>query len=207
MGPDLRPIMGATVGPNVAVTNFIASEIVRKVADEASVGNDCKSTEELLFSLEQYNKSRFEKGASNRKVVLASMDIDKWFPNMKLKPMTTEIKEMIERSGIEFKEIEYDAASKFLGERMTIEEIIEENMEDLLYVEETKLKEIRKTKNKNEGDSPSDSASTNPNGEESTNDNINNDEEEKKNKSEKNEIDEAHKECANFEKNVSHYDC
>ena len=80
-------------------------------------------------------------------------------------------------------------------------------MEDLLYVEETKLKEIRKTKNKNEGDSPSDSASTNPNGEESTNDNINNYEEEKKNKSEKNEIDEAHKECANFEKNVSHYDC
>ena len=27
-GPDLRPIMGATVGPNVALTNFIGKDII-----------------------------------------------------------------------------------------------------------------------------------------------------------------------------------
>ena len=31
-GPDLRPIMGATVGPNVALTNFIGKDIVRRIA-------------------------------------------------------------------------------------------------------------------------------------------------------------------------------
>ena len=47
--------MGATVGPNIALTDFIARSIVRKVADEASVGNDCKNTEELLSKFEEYN--------------------------------------------------------------------------------------------------------------------------------------------------------
>ena len=55
VGPDVRPIMGATVGPNIALTDFIARSIVRKVADEASVGNDCKNTEELLNKFEEYN--------------------------------------------------------------------------------------------------------------------------------------------------------
>ena len=52
-GPDMRPIMGATVGPNVALTNFIARDILRKVADEASVGYDRKSTEEVLSKFEE----------------------------------------------------------------------------------------------------------------------------------------------------------
>jgi hypothetical protein len=52
LGPDLRPLMGATVGPNVALTNFIARDILRKVADEASVGYDRKSTEEVLSKFE-----------------------------------------------------------------------------------------------------------------------------------------------------------
>jgi hypothetical protein len=61
-GPDLRPIMGATVGPNVALTNFIAKNVVRKIAEEASVGNDLKSVEELLNKFEEYNKARVQNG-------------------------------------------------------------------------------------------------------------------------------------------------
>ena len=56
--------------------------------------------------------------------------------------MTKDIKQMIEVYDIEFKEIDYDEISKFLGKDMTIEEILEEKVEDLLYIEENKLNEI-----------------------------------------------------------------
>ena len=79
--------------------------------------------------------------------MIASMDIDKWFPSMKVRPMTKEIKQMIIDSNIEFKEIDFDNASKYLGEKMTIEEILEEEMEDILYLEEEKLNKLMKAKN------------------------------------------------------------
>ena len=147
VGPDMRPIMGATVGPNIALTDFIARNIIRKVAEEASVGNDCKSTEELLNRCEEYNNVRIQNGFSSKNVIIASMDIDKLFPNMKIKPMMKEVNQMIVESKIEFKEIDYENASKYLGEEMTIEEILEEEMEEILYIEEEKLKNLKKAKN------------------------------------------------------------
>ena len=146
-GPDVRPIMGATVGPNIALTDFIAKNIIRKVAEEASVGNDCKSSEELLNRFEAYNNARIQNGYSDKNVIIASMDIDKWFPSMKIKQMMKEVKQMIVESKIEFKEIDYDNASKYLGEEMTIEEILEEEMDEILYIEEEKLNNLKKTKN------------------------------------------------------------
>ena len=133
--------MGATVGPNVALTNFIARDIIRKIAKEASIGNDCESTEELLSEIEKYNRMRKSDGSCGKKLIIASMDIDKWFPSMRIKPMTREIKDMIVKSGIEFKEINYENVAKYLGERMTIKEIMDEEMEEM------KLKNLMKTKN------------------------------------------------------------
>ena len=146
IGPDVRPIMGATVGPNVALTDFIARNIIRKVAEDASDGNDCKSSEELLNKFEEYNHRRIQNGYSSRNVIIASMDIDKWFPTMKIRPMTKEVKQMIVDSEIEFKEIDYENASKYLGEKMTIEEILEEKMEDILYIEAEKMRRLEKAK-------------------------------------------------------------
>jgi hypothetical protein len=99
----MRPIMGATVGPNIALTDFIARNITRKVAEEASVGNDCKSTEELLSRCEEYNNVRIQNGFSSKNVIIASME---WFPSMKIKPMMKEVKQMIVESKIAFKEID-----------------------------------------------------------------------------------------------------
>ena len=53
---------------------------------------------------------------------------------------------MIIDSNIEFKEIDYENASKYLGEKMTTEEILEEEMEEILYIEEEKLKNLKKAK-------------------------------------------------------------
>ena len=78
---------------------------------------------------------------------IASLDIDKWFPNMKLRPMTKEVKQIIIDSNIEFKDIDFESASKYLGEKMTIEEILEEEMEEILYIEEEKLNNLKRVKN------------------------------------------------------------
>ena len=61
-GPDVRPIMGAVVGPNVGLSNFLGREIIRRVAEDINSENVCKSTEELLSRFERYNKNRVENG-------------------------------------------------------------------------------------------------------------------------------------------------
>ena len=63
LGPDVRPIMGALVGPNIGLSE-IGSLIVRRIADNADGGLVSKSTEEVLHKIEKYNKERFEKNPS-----------------------------------------------------------------------------------------------------------------------------------------------
>ena len=41
---------------------------------------------------------------------------------------------MVIDSGIEFEGIEYDAVSKYLGEHMSKEEIVEEKFEQIIYM-------------------------------------------------------------------------
>ena len=68
-GPEVRPIMGAVVGPNVGLSNFIGKEVVRRVAEDAGNENICKSTEELLSTFEAFNKERIKKGLHERKLI------------------------------------------------------------------------------------------------------------------------------------------
>ena len=147
-GPDLRPIMGATVGPNVALSNFLAREILKKITEEASEGNDCESTEELLDKFEEYNKLRFENGNAAKNVFIASMDIDKWFPRMRPRPMAKEIRQMVIDSKLAFEGIDYDKIAKYLGEYMEVDEILSERFEEILYIDKHKTNELRNAKNK-----------------------------------------------------------
>jgi hypothetical protein len=59
VGPDVRPIMGAVVGPNIGLSEM-GSIIVRKIADNTDEGLVSKSTEEVLNKIETYNKRRLE---------------------------------------------------------------------------------------------------------------------------------------------------
>ena len=132
-GPDVRPIMGATVGPNVALTNFIGKEIVKRVAEDADSGNVCKSVEELLGKFEEYNKNRVENGHGEENIIVGSMDIEKWYPKTKPIPSAKTIKQMILNSKIKFDGINYEEVAKYLGKYMTIEEILEVEMEEILH--------------------------------------------------------------------------
>jgi hypothetical protein len=74
-GPDVRPIMGAVVGPNVGLSNFIGKEVIRRVAEDLNSDNVCKPTEELLSRFENYNQNRVKNGFHEEKMIIASMDI------------------------------------------------------------------------------------------------------------------------------------
>ena len=56
VGHDFRPIMGATVGPNMGLSE-VGSLIVRKIADNADIGLAAKSTEEVITSLRNLTKA------------------------------------------------------------------------------------------------------------------------------------------------------
>ena len=79
MGPEVRPIMGSIVGPNLGLSNFLGQEIIRRVTEEVDSDNVCKSTEELLCEFEKHNNKRIENNFHSGKYILGSMDIEKWY--------------------------------------------------------------------------------------------------------------------------------
>ena len=62
------------------------------------------------------------------------MDLVKWYPTMVPESNARTVSKMVEESEIEFKGIDYDDVAKFLGETLTKEEIIEEGLEELVYI-------------------------------------------------------------------------
>ena len=73
--------MGAIVGPNIGLSE-IGSILVRKIADNADIGLVAKSTEEVIQKFEAFNKTRFEKNPGLKKLIIASMDVEKFYTNI-----------------------------------------------------------------------------------------------------------------------------
>ena len=147
--PAITLSMGANVGPNVGASNFI-SEIIRKIADEADEGYVCKSTEEMLYKFDKYNKERHTSKSKGKKLVIGSMDIEKWYPNQIPAPTGKCIKEMFINSNLIIDGIDYDRVAKYLGKFLTRDEFLEENVEEIWYLKEGKMKEKRKYSKKRE---------------------------------------------------------
>ena len=148
IGPDVRPIMGAMVGPNIGLSNF-GSIIVKAIANEFDVGHVSKSTEETIAKIEEYNSNRenlnVKSVKEHSKVIIGSMDIDKWYPNTIPEPSAKTVREMYENSSVEIGSIDFDKVSKYLGDVLTENEIKEEGFEEIVYI---KVKKVKQTKNK-----------------------------------------------------------
>ena len=129
----MGPIMGAFVGPNVGLSKF-GNLIIRKISEEADEGHASKSTEETIAKIEEYNKNKVPYDTLGRKVIVGSLDADKMYPSLKAVPSAKGIRVMTEESEIVFKEFDMDVVSKFLGERLTTEEIKHEGMEEIVYI-------------------------------------------------------------------------
>ena len=103
--------MGAVVGPNIGLSE-VGSIIVRKIADNADVGLVAKSTEEVINKIEAFNKRRFENNLGNKKLIIASMDIEKFYNNLISEKSAKIIRKMWEESELVIEGIDTDNSSR-----------------------------------------------------------------------------------------------
>ena len=142
--------MGAIVGPNIGLSE-IGSRIVRKIADNADTGLVSKSTEEVLNKFEMFNKRRPQSNPKLKKLIIASMDVEKYYPNIISDKSAKIIRKMWEKSELSIEGIDFDKLSKYLGKHLNQEEIMEEKFEEILYRRKVKNRKQRKTVTKKIG--------------------------------------------------------
>ena len=104
---------------------------MRKIADNADIGLVAKSTEEVINKFEIFNKGRLKKNPSLKKIIIASMDIEKFYPNILSAQSAKIVRKMWEESELSIDGIDFDQLSKYLGNHLKKEESAEEGFEDL----------------------------------------------------------------------------
>ena len=113
------------VGPNLGLSNII-SDVIEQVTNEADVEELCsKSTEGILYKVENYNKTIKDKPYIKKKV-LASMDVVKLYNKLEKEEAAKIVGKMVTESSIKFEGIDVDKLALYLGN----------NLEDLkmLYI-------------------------------------------------------------------------
>ena len=93
-----------------------------------------------------YNKDRVKNGFQHEKMVLGSMDIKKWYPSTIARPSAKVIYQMIVESKVDFDGIDFDAVSFYLGEHMTMEEILANKLEEIVYIKKENVNKQKKRK-------------------------------------------------------------
>ena len=88
-----------------------------------------KSIEEVINKIETYNKRRMEDNLGDKKIIIASMDIEKFYNNIISGKSSKIIRKMWEESELIIEEIDNDK----VGIHLTKEKIIE--FEELVYIE------------------------------------------------------------------------
>ena len=130
--PDLRPIMGAMVGPNIGIAT-IASVVIKTVAEEADTGLVSKSTDETINKIEVYNDKRKEINEEDDEIVVGSMDIEKWYPRTIPKPSAKVVGRMVEEYEVVFEGVDYDKVGRYLGEFLDKDEIKSAGFEEIIF--------------------------------------------------------------------------
>ena len=147
VGPDLRPIMGAIVGPNIGLSE-LGSLIVRKIAEHADIGLVATSTEEVLDKIEEYNKTRMKKKLNLKKIIIASMDVEKCYPNILSLESAQIIRRMWQESDMVIEGVDVDFLCRYLGKYLKPIEVIEEGFTELVYTRKKKKRATKKISRK-----------------------------------------------------------
>ena len=141
IGPDMRPIMGATIGPNTGLAQ-IGCSIIRGICDDVKVRYDVKSTEEMLSRFDEYNKS-LKKNKRFKRKIIASMDIKNFYPSIDADKISEIVKIMWERSTLDVGDVDYEELAFYVGKYTPRELIVKSHLEEYTY---TKKKRIYKKK-------------------------------------------------------------
>ena len=120
IGPEIRPIMGASVGPNTGLAQ-IGCEFLKAILANYPNPGEVKSTEEMLNAFSVYNDSR-EQCLTNptlesklpRKVI-GSMDIKSFYPSVKPEKVALVVRHMWNKSNIKVDNVDIDGKSGMDG--------------------------------------------------------------------------------------------
>ena len=127
-GPPVRPVCGANQAPNSRLSHFLI-KIINDYADSVNIQTECRSSEEMRASFEQYN----ELDPNTRKqCCIISMDVKALYPSMEWKEIITSVREMIESSEIEEENINWTELGKYLAVTMSKDEITDEGLRHVI---------------------------------------------------------------------------
>ena len=140
-GPELRPIMGAKVGPNTGLSQ-IGCKILKKVLEKKNDKKEVKSTEELMAKFKEYNSNRSEETGQQvvKSKTVGSMDIKSFYPSICPNRAAEISRSMFEKSDVEIENVNFDILAKYLGKFLTNEKIDKEDIRDLVYTKKPKEK-------------------------------------------------------------------
>ena len=137
VGPEMRPIMGANIGPNTGLSQ-IGCKLLRAIIDDIEVRHDVKSTEEMLESFISYNKSLKSKKSQGKRI-FASMDIKSFCPSIDPKRGAKIARCMWNRSKLEVPNLNVDELIEYVSKFGQNESIENENLKDFLYLKKNFL--------------------------------------------------------------------
>ena len=127
-GPPVRPVCGANQAPNSRLSNFL-SRIVNDFADAAEIETECRSSEEMRAAFESYNDGDQEE---KKKCKVMSMDVKALYPSMEWNEIITAVKDMVEKSTENVRNVDYDEVGKYLAVTMSKEEIHKEGLNHVI---------------------------------------------------------------------------
>ena len=123
-GPDVRPVCGADEAPNSRFSHFI-SKMINHYADSVEKHNECKSSEEMRASFEEFNK--LDKKV-REKCKIISMDVKALYPSMRWVDIVRAVKDMITKSDMEIENVDWVEVSRYIAVMVPSDEIEREGL-------------------------------------------------------------------------------
>ena len=154
IGPELRPIMAASIGPNTGLSQ-IGCHFLQSILDDVNNEGEIKCTEELLSEFTKYNHEReikvkeaTEKGKNVKEKVIGSMDIKSFYPSINPKKVALVARIMWNKSNIRVKNVDVKKLSMYVGEEIDKEKVERLNLEEVVYTKKLR-KSVTKKRKKN----------------------------------------------------------
>ena len=138
LGPDLRPIMGATHGPNTGLSQ-IGCTILKSVLENVEATHELKSTEEMLAKFDVYNKNlENSRTVPEKQKVIGSMDIKSFYPSIEPVRAAEICKVMFIESNIKVLDVNHDELAFYVAKEIEVEKIFESKVQDVVYTRKKK---------------------------------------------------------------------
>ena len=129
-GLHMRAICNGMVGPKKALSEMVSESL--EAILEVNGNRICKSTEEILYMFEQYNKQIMDINESTKEKIIGSMDVKSLYPSIEAESAAEIVKNEIIASNVTFEGLDMDELGRYLRNNLTTQEIVDKGLADIL---------------------------------------------------------------------------